>query len=57
MPVQSLTENKTDVMLGVQLTISQKFSLNLNIDPEINDTVNNNFINIAQWWLSFRASI
>ena len=51
-PDEKITEDRTDVIFGANLYISKDFKVNFLIDPEFDD-----FIRIAQWWLSFEASL
>jgi hypothetical protein len=51
-PDQKLSEDFTDVIARTTVNISQRFAVNLVIDPEFESS-----LRIAQWWLGFQTSL
>ncbi len=51
-PAQKITENKTDFITKLDVTVSPEFKISLLVDPEWE----HNF-RVAQWWLSFNADL
>lgn len=51
-PTRKITEDFTDVISNFEVGLSERLRINLLLDPEFKDT-----FRIAQWWLSFRATL
>ncbi len=51
-PAQKITENKTDFITKLDVTVSPEFKISLLVDPEWEHD-----FRVAQWWLSFNASL
>jgi hypothetical protein len=51
-PDRGITEDHTDLVTQIEARPSESLKINLLLDPEFEDT-----FRIAQWWLSFRASL
>jgi hypothetical protein len=54
-PKETITEDFTKIIAGLNVNISKSFKINLLVDPEFDNP--NTFFRLAQWWLGFTAKL
>lgn len=54
-PKQTITEDFTKLMAGLNVSLSKAFKINLLVDPEFDNP--NTVLRLAQWWIGFTAKL
>ncbi len=54
-PKQTITDDFTKIIAGVNVILSKSFSIRMLVDPEFDNP--GTIFRLAQWWLSFKATL